>query len=86
MEECFGHMPLLRELRENNPEDHRNYLRIDDKTYQVIINLVRPYITKKKDTIMRTSISAEERMAVTLRYLVTRRSLQDRLHPLASLR
>ena len=74
--ERFGHMPLMRELRENNPEDYRNYLRMDDKTFQVILNLVRPYITKK-DTIMRTSISAEERLAVTLRYLATGRSLQD---------
>ena len=41
-----------------------------DKTSHVILNLVRPYITKK-DTIMRTSINAEIRLAVTLRYLAT---------------
>ena len=45
--ERFGHMPLLRELRENNPEEYRNYLRMDDKTSQVILNLLCPYITKK---------------------------------------
>ena len=50
-----------------------------DKTSHVILNLVRPYITKK-DTIMRTNIITEERLAVTLCYLATGRSLQDRLH------
>ena len=49
-------MPLLRELGENNPDDYRNYLRTDEKTSQVILNLVSPYITKK-DTIIRTTSS-----------------------------
>ncbi|KAM0734487.1 Protein ANTAGONIST OF LIKE HETEROCHROMATIN PROTEIN 1 [Formica fusca] len=69
-------MPLLRELRENDPENFKNYLQMDNSTFEYILNLIRPYI-QKQDTVMRECITAEERLAATLRFLTTGRSLQD---------
>ena len=72
----YGHMPLLRELRDNDPEDYKNYLRMDNTTFEYLLNLVSPYIAKQ-DTVMRNCIKAEERLAATLRFVATGRSLQD---------
>lgn len=72
----FSHMPLLRELQENNPEDYRNFLRMTDPVFHHLLALVSPYITRQ-DTVMREAIGAEQRLVATLRYLATGRSLQD---------
>lgn len=72
----FGHMPLVRELKENYPDDYRNYLRMDAETFDKLLSLIKHKIVKQ-DTIMRQSISAEERLAATLRYLATGRSFKD---------
>jgi hypothetical protein len=32
----YGHMPLLRQLRENDLEDFKNYLRMDNYTFEYI--------------------------------------------------
>ena len=69
-------MYLLRELRENYPDDFKNYLRMDSNTFDELLNMMRPLLTKK-DTPMRPSISAEERLVATLRFLVTGRSYED---------
>ena len=74
--EKFSHMSLLKELQENNPDDFRNYLRMTDDAFRVLLALVSPKIAKK-DTVMRKSIPAEERLIATLRYLATGRSLED---------
>ncbi|XP_068225317.1 putative nuclease HARBI1 [Palaemon carinicauda] len=74
--ENFYHMTLLKELKENNPEDYRNYLRMTDNAFRDLLSLVSPKITKK-DTVMRKSIPAEERLIATLRFLATGRSLED---------
>jgi hypothetical protein len=60
-------MPLLRELRENDPEDFKNYLQMDNSTFEYILNIISPYISKK-DTVMRKCITAEERLAATIRF------------------
>lgn len=59
-----------------NPDDWRNYMRMDESTYLQLLNLVTPLITCK-DTTTRKSISPHERLSATLRYLATGRSLQD---------
>ena len=69
-------MSLLRDLQEKNPEDYRNYLRMDDDCFQHLLACVRPHI-QKQDTVMREAISADQRLIATLRYLATGRSLQD---------
>ena len=69
-------MMLLKELKENNPEDYRNYLRMTDEAFTYLLSLVSTKITKE-DTVMRQAISAEERLISTLRFLATGRSLED---------
>lgn len=58
------------------PEDFKNYLRMDEKTYLKLLEMVTPMI-KKEDTVMRNSISTYERLSVTLRFLATGRSHED---------
>ena len=72
----FCHMPLLREIRENNPEDFRNFLRMTDPVFDRLLALLTPYISRQ-DTCMRQAITPEQRLVATLRYLATGRSLQD---------
>lgn len=68
---------LLRELRQNDPDDFKNYLRMDGEDFDYLLKIVGPMI-KKQDTIMRESISPEERLvAITLRFLATGRSCED---------
>lgn len=72
----LSHMELIRELRQSSASDLKNYLRMNDNCFEYLLNLIKPYITKK-DTVMRQAISAEERLLVTLRYLATGRSIED---------
>lgn len=71
----FSHIRLLHELRDD-PNDWRNYLRMDIDTYSYLLELVTPHITKQ-DTCMRTAISPHERLTATLRFLATGRSYKD---------
>ncbi|CAI6376995.1 unnamed protein product [Macrosiphum euphorbiae] len=57
----FSHINLLRELR-NEPNDWRNYLRMDEETYVELLKLVSPFIVKK-DTVMRKAISTREALS-----------------------
>lgn len=72
----YSHMNLLRELQSNEPADFRNYLRMENHTFYELLNLVKPFI-EKQNTVMRESISAEERLVATLRFLATGRSYED---------
>ena len=72
----FSHMPLLREIRENNPDDFRNFLRMMDPVFHRLLASLTPYISRQ-DTCMRQAITPEQRLVATLRYLATGRSLQD---------
>ncbi|CAH1957255.1 unnamed protein product [Acanthoscelides obtectus] len=69
----FSHVRLLRELE---PDDWRNYLRMDTETYNHLLKSVTPYI-KRQNTCMRKAISAHERLSATLRFLATGRSYKD---------
>ncbi|XP_025203776.1 uncharacterized protein LOC112600693 [Melanaphis sacchari] len=72
----YSHMNLLHELQSNEPADFKNYLRMENHTFHELLDLVRPFI-EKQNTIMRESISAEERLVATLRFLATGRSYED---------
>lgn len=72
----YGHVPMLKELRDNFPDDFKNYLRMDDIHFDTLLEKIRPKITKH-DTVMRKSIAAEERLYATLRFLATGRSYED---------
>lgn len=72
----YGHIPLVMELRGNNPCDFRNYLRMDCATFDNLLKLLAPHLTKQ-DTVMRNAIPADERLMATLRFLATGRSYED---------
>lgn len=63
----------MRELR-NEPEDWRNYLRMD--SYLKLLSAVTPLI-KIKNTIMSKAISHYKKLNTTLRFLATGRTYRD---------
>ena len=67
--EGFG-VKLLRELRTEEPTLYRNFLRMCASQFDYLLGLVGPHI-QKQNTKMRTSISAEVRLVLTLRFLAT---------------
>ena len=73
--ESMSHVYLLQELK-SEPVDWRNYLRMDEETYEMLLSLVTPYIAKQ-NTCMRSAISPHERLSATLRFLATGRSYED---------
>lgn len=68
------HTNLLTELIVE-PEDYRNYLRMNETVYQKLLALITPLI-QKQDTVMRVAISPHERLTATLRFLATGRIYQ----------
>ncbi|KAG5895690.1 hypothetical protein JTB14_027013 [Gonioctena quinquepunctata] len=65
-----GQMALLKELRQNDRKDFKNYLRMSTSHFDELLGLISPYIVKQ-DTVMRNAIPAEERLSATLRYSAT---------------
>lgn len=61
---------LHRHLRNEDLWSFKNYVRITDEQFDQILNLIRRDIEKCM-TNARTTISPEEQLAVTLRYLAT---------------
>lgn len=74
--ETYTHVNLLKELREDNPDDFKNYLRMNSDVFDELLHMVEPYL-KKQETPMRTTISPQERLLATLRFLATGRSYED---------
>ncbi|CAK1582547.1 unnamed protein product [Parnassius mnemosyne] len=72
----LNHFNLINELRVTKENDFKNYMRMRDSSFQKLLSLVSPYL-KKKDTHMRKSLTPEEKLAVTLRFLATGRSFED---------
>ena len=56
---------LLKELHTEDPNEFRNYFRMDKTTFKMLLEKVRPLIERQE------AISAAERLAVTLRFLAT---------------
>jgi hypothetical protein len=67
----FTHLNLLNFIRNDSPEDYRNYFRMSD-----VLAKVNPQIVKQ-DTAMRNAVTPEARIAATLRFLATGRSCED---------
>ncbi|KAE8738534.1 hypothetical protein FOCC_FOCC015988 [Frankliniella occidentalis] len=59
---------LIPLLREHDPDEYFNFLRMTPDSFDWLLEEVSPVITKKSN---RESISAGERLAVTLRYLAS---------------
>nr|CAI5861399.1 unnamed protein product [Callosobruchus analis] len=75
-------MELIKELRSSNGNnDLKNYLRMDDESFQFLINLIRPHNTKK-DTVMGKSFLATDRTFEELHfdYLMGSRTVSSILY------
>jgi hypothetical protein len=59
---------LLNFIRNDSPEDYKNYWRMSDENVQYLIAKVKPLIAKQ-DTAMRNAITPQARIAATLRFL-----------------
>ena len=80
----FGHSKLLDELRCTEPSDFRNFLRMNEDSFDELLELVRPFIIKQ-DTNMRDAISPADRLSITLRFLATGNTFEDLKFMCASL-
>ncbi|GAV07416.1 hypothetical protein RvY_17252 [Ramazzottius varieornatus] len=60
---------LIQEIRSEDPEQHHTYFRMNNETFDQLLEIVEPHIQHK--TTHRLPIHAEERLAVTLRLLAT---------------
>lgn len=67
---------LYRELRSEEPALYRNFLRLSFDQFDHLLSLVSPLISKQ-DTVMRKSISAKDRLILTLRFLTTGESFNS---------
>lgn len=61
---------LVNELRNEDPSMYRNFLRMTEDDFNVLLEKVAPKITKQ-DTNMREAISAADRLVLTLRFLAS---------------
>lgn len=62
-----SHVSLLSNLKENNPEDFQNYLWMTQQSFEMLLSLVQPHITKQ-DSCMRKAISTGEHRPVAKNY------------------
>jgi hypothetical protein len=72
----YTHENLLREILLKEPNDYANFLRMDHKTFEYLLTLLSPRITKQ-DTVLRKSIPASQRLSITLRYLASGADFED---------
>ena len=61
---------ILKELRLSNQNDFKKYLRMNEETFEELLQRVRPYLTKQT-TRLRKPIPAEQKLAITLCYMAT---------------
>lgn len=73
--DTYSHVNLINELK-LEPDDYRNYLRMDENTYLELLHLITPQI-ERQDTRMRRAITPHERLSSTLRFLASGRSFED---------
>ncbi|XP_050715779.1 uncharacterized protein LOC126998330 [Eriocheir sinensis] len=67
---------LFQELALEDEDGYRNWMRLDRRQFYEVLELIRPSISKQ-DTNMRAAVTAEERLAITMRHLVTGESQQS---------
>jgi len=72
----FTHLNLLNFIRNDSPEDYKNYLRMSDENIQYLIAKVKPLIAKQ-DTVMRNASTPEACITATLHFLATGRLFED---------
>jgi len=67
---------LLSELRLEEVNIYKNYLRMTPDNFDEVLTLIKADVTKN-DTIMRESIPPEIQLAITIRFLATGNSYRD---------
>lgn len=72
----YCHLNLIKEIQLSDPKDYQNYFRMYINIYNKLLSMVEQLISKM-DTNMRECIPPNQRLALTLRYLATRRSFED---------
>ena len=60
---------LIPQLRSNDGH-FKNFLRMSEDSYQLLLSLVEPLI-RKQNTRLRRALTANEKLSLTLRYLAT---------------
>jgi hypothetical protein len=65
----------MEEIRSSS-KDYCNYLRMSEDNVISLLEKIRSLI-EKEDTVLRTVITAEERLAITIRFLAIGRSYED---------
>ncbi|KAL0829631.1 hypothetical protein ABMA28_003137 [Loxostege sticticalis] len=73
LREKLSNMQILSVLE---PCDLINYLRVGVAEFECLLKLVTPYI-QKEDTVLRQSVSAKQRLVVTLRFLTCIFQIKD---------
>lgn len=63
-------------MNDLNVIDFHTYLRMDSEILEMLLGMVGPEI-QRRDTIMRESVPAKERLLITLRYLATGESYPE---------
>jgi hypothetical protein len=61
---------FLCEIKDGDTETFKRFTRMTPENFQKLVTILSPYITKQ-DTNMRESISAEERLFITVRFLAS---------------
>lgn len=61
---------LLEKLGREDEECYKNFFRMSAADFQYLLSKIKPAI-EKQNTLMRNSIPAAERLALTLRFLAT---------------
>lgn len=66
-----GNLDLVHnEFMSTDPEQFQTFLRMNKETFDKLLTLILPII-KKQDTLMRNSLSARDKLTITLRFLAT---------------
>jgi hypothetical protein len=71
----FSHMNLLTELKFEK-QNWFNYSRMDEETYLMLLQTIKPFI-EKKGTVMRKAVTSHKQLTAALRFLATGRSYAD---------
>ncbi|GFO18251.1 hypothetical protein PoB_004475600 [Plakobranchus ocellatus] len=56
----FGHSELLQELRNNEPDDYKNFLRMDGDCFNELLEMVEPHIKKKRHSYAQSHTSCRQ--------------------------
>lgn len=67
---------IVRELSAEDTASYRSFMRMDVATFRQLAEIISPRVSKKS-TVMRTPISVQHRLALTLRYLATGESFRS---------